>query len=212
MEIQHFQSFEQKHSDPDFNIILKHEIVRLNENLARLNQNLSTENLSKEFKNILDCYNKYSEETRNGANGLTPQYWMSYIDMIHLYHDFSRSIRTGDLELYVFCLPKLADYFFAFNHPNYARWIVRHYDNLLKLNTCHPELYTEFRNGCFSIKRTKKSFSRTPTDLTIEQTINKDPACQRTGISAITNSIAARQDSQKVILLGQISYLIYLKI
>ena len=74
MEIQHFQSFEQKHSDPDFNIILKHEIVRLNENLARLNQNLSTVNLSKEFKNILDCYNKFSEEIRNGANGLTEQY------------------------------------------------------------------------------------------------------------------------------------------
>ena len=70
---------------------------------------------------------------------------------------------------------------------------MRYYDNLLELNTSHSELYTEFRNGCFSIKRTKISFSRTPTDLTIEQTINKDAACQSTGILAITNSIAARQ-------------------
>ena len=36
-------------------------------------------------------------------------------------------------------------------------------------------------------------FSRVPVDLTLEQTINADAACQRTGISALTNSISARQ-------------------
>ena len=32
MEIQHFRSFEQKHSDPQFQIMLKQEIAKLNEN------------------------------------------------------------------------------------------------------------------------------------------------------------------------------------
>ena len=48
-----------------------------------------------------------------------------------------RGIRTGDFALYSFCLPKLAEYLFCFNHVNYARWIVRYHDNLLKLEETH---------------------------------------------------------------------------
>ena len=45
----------------------------------------------------------------------------------------------------------------------------------------------------FSLRRTDKSFSRTPIDLALEQTINADAASQKTGLQYITNSIAARQ-------------------
>ena len=137
MEIQHFRSFERKHSNPQFNIIFKHEIAKLNDK-----QN-DIENLSKEFQDIIDNYNRFSGDTRKGKHGLTAQYWMGYIDMIHLYHEFSQIIRTGDLKLYIFRLPHLTDYFFAFNHPNYARWIVLFHDNLMKLHLSHPEVNTK---------------------------------------------------------------------
>ena len=91
------------------------------------------------------------------------------------------------------CLPKITNLFFTFNQPNYARWTVKYYDNLLKLPESHPEVYTEFSRKLFGIQRTTKPFSRTPIDLTLEQTINADAASQRTGISAMTNSIGARQ-------------------
>ena len=45
----------------------------------------------------------------------------------------------------------------------------------------------------FGIKRSSKSFSRSPIDLALEKTINADAANQRTGISSLTNSISARQ-------------------
>ena len=45
----------------------------------------------------------------------------------------------------------------------------------------------------FFIKKNQKPFSRLPVDLTLEQIINADAASQRTGISAVTNSISARQ-------------------
>ena len=96
--------------------------------------------------------------------------------MLHLYHEFSKGIRTGDLDLYIHCLPKIANYLFAFNHHNYVRWLVLFHDNLLKLKITHPEVHKEFKNGCFSLKRTKKPFSRLPVDLTLEQTINADAA------------------------------------
>ena len=113
--------------------------------------------------------------------------------MLHLYHEFARSIRTGDIDLYIYCLPRITNYFFCLNHPNYAKWLVLFHDNLLKLNETHPEVHKEFKKGCFSLKRTKKPFSRLPIDLTLEQTINADAESQRHGIEAITNSISARQ-------------------
>ena len=63
----------------------------------------------------------------------------------------------------------------------------------MRLDKSHPEVYEEFKKGCFSLKRTKKPFSAGPIDLTLEQTINADAASQRTGVTSITNSISARQ-------------------
>jgi hypothetical protein len=57
----------------------------------------------------------------------------------------------------------------------------------------HPEVNMEFKKGGFSIKKTRKLFSGSPIDLTLEQTINADAANQRTGIASLTNSISARQ-------------------
>ncbi|GFW14340.1 uncharacterized protein TNCV_974931 [Trichonephila clavipes] len=48
-------------------------------------------------------------------------------------------------------------------------------------------------NGCFGIKKTDKSFSKIPIDLTLEQTINAEAARPLSGIAHFTISLAARQ-------------------
>ena len=63
----------------------------------------------------------------------------------------------------------------------------------MKLKESHPQVYQDFQKRCFALKRTSKSFLRLPIDSTLEQTINADAACQRSGILALTNSISARQ-------------------
>ena len=75
-------------------------------------------------------YASFVTEMESGVHGPTAQFWMEYIQMIRLYHELTRSLRTGDLELYIQCLPKITNYFFSLNHPNYARWLVRYEDNL----------------------------------------------------------------------------------
>ena len=117
--------------------------------------------------------------------------------MLHLYHVFIRSIRLEDFELYI-CLPRVTNYFFSFNHPNYARWLVRYHDNLSKLSEPHKDVYDEFKKDCFGIKRTKKDFLRLTIDLTFEQTVNADAASQKIGISYFTNSIQQWADSHFV--------------
>ena len=132
-------------------------------------------------------------ESSDGKRGKTADHWINYVNMIHLHHEFSRSIRTRDLDLFISGLPKITSYFFTFNQPNYARWTVKYHDNLLKLPETHPEVYLEFKNKLFEIKRTPKSFSRSPIGLAVEKTINANAAWQRTGVSALTNSISTRQ-------------------
>ena len=61
------------------------------------------------------------------------------------------------------------------------------------MQNTHPQVYEDFRNDCFALKRTSKQFSREPVDLILKQIISTDVACQRTGISALTNSISAIQ-------------------
>ena len=115
--------------------------------MAKLNRSEQFDNFvnSKELREIINSYKLFKRETITGEQGSTVQYWLRYVDMVNLYRQFSRSIQTGDLSLYIHCLPKIGDYFFAFNHPNYARWIVKFHKNLLELETSHPDLHEEFK-------------------------------------------------------------------
>ena len=45
----------------------------------------------------------------------------------------------------------------------------------------------------YAIPQIRKSFSGSPIDLVLQQAINANAACQRTKVSAPTNSIYARQ-------------------
>jgi hypothetical protein len=51
------------------------------------------------------------------------------------------------------------------------------------MEASHPGITKLSDSGAISIRRTKKSFSRSPVDITLEQTINADAANSSTGIS-----------------------------
>ena len=121
-------------------------------------KNLHEHIAGEEFDEVFEQYKQYSKKTSEGVHGKTAQFWFGYIEMLHLYHEFIRSIRLGDLELYIYGLPRITNYFFTFNHPNYARWLVRYHDNLLKLSETHKDVYDEFKKDCFGIKKRKRIF------------------------------------------------------
>ena len=118
---------------------------------------------------------------------------MKYINLMHIYHNFTHNVRTGDFELYIACLPEITNLFFTFNHVNYAQWLVKYYDTFIKFPHTHAEVYKDFKNGWLGVKRTTKPFSSTPIDSTLEQKVNVGAASQRFWISSIANSISARQ-------------------
>lgn len=106
---------------------------------------------------------------------------MIYVEIIAVHHELERAVRNGDYQLYTHLLPEFTSLFFFFNHQNYARWLTRFHDNLLKKEDSHPGITELFDNGIVPIRRTGKPFSRMPIDLTLEQTINADAASQLTG-------------------------------
>ena len=146
-----------------------------------------------EMEDVFSGFYEYFQDLKEGKFYKTAKFWRGYINFMYLYHNFTQSIRMDDLEIFISWLPKLTNIFFALNHPNYARWLVKYYDSVLKLNETDPEVYNELKQGWFPIRCSKKPFSSTAIDLTLEQTINAEAASQRHGVLSITNSISARQ-------------------
>ena len=117
---------------------------------------------SKELLNILSDYKNYWNESPSGMHGKTAQFCMKTVEMTHLCHDFSRSVRTGDFNTCVSSIPKITNYFFALNQPNNARWLVKYHNNLLVAPDTHPEVYQEFKKGIFGIKEVLSHFLEVP--------------------------------------------------
>lgn len=144
-----------------------------------------------DFQDILKSYDEHFKRTLNGEYGKTPEYICTYIYLVDLLYYYDRAIRTNDLELYKYASFEMNSLFFAFNHQNYARWLCRFNDNLQKIDSTHP--VNQLKNGAFSVRRTQKNFTRSPIDLTLEQTINANAGNRLMGILAFTNNINAWQ-------------------
>ena len=87
---------------------------------------------------ILEKYEKCVKWMQNGSHGATPQFWMQYIDLVGLYLNFRRAIRTNDIELFIHSLDEMCKVFFATSHPNYARFMVLYTLKLMNLEITHP--------------------------------------------------------------------------
>lgn len=72
-----------------------------------------------DLDNLLIKYLEHEEEVLDGKFDKTAQFYAMYINFVHYYLTFIRSIRTGDFQLYKEIIPKLSNCFFVFNQPNY---------------------------------------------------------------------------------------------
>lgn len=188
----HFKAFLKLYSEETH-----HGKIEMNELLEILESDSlrleSTEITVPLLHDILQKYQAYCDETLIGKNGHTAQFAMIYIYLIDLYLNGERAMRTSDTDLYIYANYNICSVLFAFNHQNYARWLSRYCDNFMNIENTHPGLLKEFQTGALSIRRTPQNFARSPIDLTLEQTINKDAANRLSGIIAFTNSINARR-------------------
>ena len=96
-------------------------------------------------------------------------FWSITLDLELALMVFLQSLRQGNFNLYKAALTKLAPWFFALDHPNYARWVPVHIRDMASLDKMHPEVAAEFLEGKFVVHKTQHSFSGIPLDQAHEQ-------------------------------------------
>lgn len=70
---------------------------------------------------ILDRFAAFQDQVRKGNLGKTAQFWMTVIDHTHLILMLQFSVKTNNLALFHKCNGDMANLFFAYDGPNYAR-------------------------------------------------------------------------------------------
>ena len=126
MEIQHFNSFKLFLQEDDLE-----RFISLEDDLPNVIDSDKKKFMAEHTNELIKKCEEFAQETRKGNHGKTAQYWMGYVDMLHLYHKFLRRIRTGDLDLHMHCLQQMTALFLTFNHQNYSRWLTLYHDKLL---------------------------------------------------------------------------------
>ena len=111
--------------------------------------------------------------------------WSTHINMVEILLDFIRAERDGNwilhLEAFAAVLPWVT---------NYARWGPVYLADMKLLQMTAPDVYAEFMQGYFVVKRTKRRFNQVPADQATEW-INKTCKMQN-GIIGITTDDQTR--------------------
>ena len=111
MEIQDFNSFKLFLQEDDLE-----KFVSLEDDLPNVVDGDKKKFMAEHTYELIKKYEEFTQKTRNGNQGKTAQYWMGYVDMLYLCHEFSRSIRTRDLDFYIYCLQGTTALFSTFKH------------------------------------------------------------------------------------------------
>ncbi|VDI61335.1 Hypothetical predicted protein [Mytilus galloprovincialis] len=82
---------------------------------------------------------------------------------------FIRSLREGNFQLYKDSIALLIPWFFALDHPNYARWLPIHLRDMMVLHDVAPTVAKEFDDGRFVVRKSHKRFSAIAIDQAHEQ-------------------------------------------
>ena len=128
-----------------------------------------------------EAYEKHLEDVNPSERGtwevqmkeksLMFAFWFMINGLQLVYLRFLRSIREGDIELYIQSLDEVTDWCHALDHTHYARWLPVHLKDLVELATKLPLVYQQFKAGKFVVQRSNRRFSLMGKDHSHEQSV-----------------------------------------
>ena len=130
---------------------------------------------------LTDAYSSYKESEQVQEKSFDewcewkseecPQFlfWYTAFQLELLYLQYIRSLRTADFALYLATLQEFAPWFFVFDHVNYSRWLPVHIKDMIELEEKHPDVYRQFTQGDFVVRKTQHVFSAIALDHAHEQ-------------------------------------------
>ena len=118
-------------------------------------------------------------------------FWSYYIMMVCLLQQFIRATRTANWNLHLLSVEQMIPHFFAYDRVNYSRYLPCYLAEMRNLETSHPAIDKNMKNGDFCVQRQDlATFSQTACDQVIEQTINRHSKTQG-GLSGKTRKKGA---------------------
>ena len=110
------------------------------------------------------------EKERNEARNIG-RLWLQYMKVVDILKRFLRAERTGDWILHLSSLQEMLPYFAAAGHNLYTKTIYVYLQQMVTLQTDHPDIYSRFWNGLHIVCRTDRFWTGLSTDLVIAQTL-----------------------------------------
>lgn len=113
-------------------------------------------------------------------------YWSTFLyKLFPILRDILRADREGNWKLHMSAFQRALPLFFSFGKINYARWGSVYYEDCLKLEESHPNVFESFLRGGFVVQIGEKNFSSVGMDQGLEMCYNK-PAKGQGGIIGMT--------------------------
>ena len=138
-------------------------------------------------KQILCLIEDFDKENQNP----TFVYWRQYMRLVQVLLRFIRAEREGNWGLHLSSFAAMLPWFAIYDHTNYTRWGTIYLAGMKNLEETHPDIYTEFVNGNFVVKKTNHRFNQIFTDQALER-VNK--ICKVAGgLIGITRLESARE-------------------
>ena len=86
-------------------------------------------------------------------NGPLSCFWMSYIDIVgDVLLGLIRASREGNWQLHLYAIRNMIPWCFAYDKINYARYLPVYYAQMINIPSEHPNVYSNFMNGRFSVQ------------------------------------------------------------
>ena len=150
------------------------------ETVKDLYDSIGTENIddfnivsSKEMQEYSNKLVTFKEKLAD--KGDPAKFWLSFLEMCELLFNIIFATRSGHWSLYLMSLRQALPWCFAYDRPNYSRYLTAHYQDLVHLEKDFPDIHSEFENGNFSVQLSPDNpFGRMEADKVIKTTINKD--------------------------------------
>ena len=91
--------------------------------------------------------------------------WSSYMKMIEILLDFIQAEQEGNWNLHLKAFAAMLPWLTIYDHTNYAKWGPVYLAEMKNPESIAPEVYAEFMNGNFVVKRSKRRFNQVPAEI-----------------------------------------------
>ncbi len=93
---------------------------------------------------LLNLIEEYEQHLKSHTPSPTAKFWQSFLQIMSTLFPFVRSVRNGDWPLHVLSTQRMLPWLFAYNRPNYARYLKYYWAEMQCLEEKHPAIYQEF--------------------------------------------------------------------